>query len=127
MTTLISITERDEAFWREQETRRQRLNQPCCTQSNMSWAMVDMEGDFAVVLHGESDCLNCFFHHRGRRTHDYYSTRLTDHQLTTGDTHRPLRRLLQMIAAERRYIAVASVADLTGEAVELALPAAPRA
>ena len=32
----------------------------------------------------------------------------------------------EMIAAERRYIAAASVADLTGEAVELALPAAPR-
>lgn len=32
----------------------------------------------------------------------------------------------EMIAAERRYIAAASVADLTGEPVELALPAAPR-
>lgn len=32
----------------------------------------------------------------------------------------------EMIAAERRYIAAASVADLTNEPAELALPAAPR-
>jgi transposase-like protein len=32
----------------------------------------------------------------------------------------------EMIAAERRYIAAASVAELTGEPTELALPAAPR-
>jgi transposase-like protein len=32
----------------------------------------------------------------------------------------------EMIAAERRYIAAASVADLTTETVELSLPAAPR-
>jgi transposase-like protein len=32
----------------------------------------------------------------------------------------------EMIAAERRYIAAASVADLTDGAAELALPAAPR-
>ena len=32
----------------------------------------------------------------------------------------------EMIAAERRYIAAASVADLTDQPAELALPAAPR-
>jgi len=32
----------------------------------------------------------------------------------------------EMIAAERRYIAAASVAELTDHNVELALPAAPR-
>ena len=32
----------------------------------------------------------------------------------------------EMIAAERRYIAAASVAELTDEPAELALPAAPR-
>ena len=32
----------------------------------------------------------------------------------------------EMIAAERRYIAAASVADLTEQPGELALPAAPR-
>ena len=32
----------------------------------------------------------------------------------------------EMIAAERRYIAAASVADLTDSNTELALPAAPR-
>ena len=32
----------------------------------------------------------------------------------------------EMIAAERRYIAANSVAELTGQPTELALPAAPR-
>jgi transposase-like protein len=32
----------------------------------------------------------------------------------------------EMIAAERRYIAAASLADLTGDNVERSLPAAPR-
>ena len=32
----------------------------------------------------------------------------------------------EMIAAERRYIAAASVADLTGDTTALTLPAAPR-
>ncbi|MCA9532050.1 MAG: hypothetical protein KC593_00165 [Myxococcales bacterium] len=97
-----NIAEDDEAFWRQQELRRQQLGQPCCTQSNMSWAMVDLVGNVSVVIHGESDCLNCFFHHQGRLAVDYYSTRLSEHQLIMGDTRAPLRRLLELIAKERR-------------------------
>lgn len=97
-----NIAEDDEAFWRQQELRRQALGQPCCTQSNMSWAMVDLVGNVSVVIHGESDCLNCFFHHQGRLAVDYYSTRLSEHQLIMGDTRAPLRRLLELIAKERR-------------------------
>lgn len=97
-----NIAEDDEAFWREQERRAQTLGQPCCTQSNMSWAMVDLPGDVCVVIHGESDCLNCFFHHQGQRAVDYYSTRLTERQLIMGDTRAPLRRLLELLAKERK-------------------------
>jgi nitrogenase molybdenum-iron protein alpha/beta subunit len=96
----------DETFWRQQEKRRQQLGQPCCSQSNMSWALFDMPGDFAVVIHGESDCLNCFFHHQGGSGAAYYSSRLTDNQITLGDTQRPLGHLLRLIAAERRPEAV---------------------
>ena len=89
----------DEAFWQAQEKRKQgALGQPCCTQSKMSWAMIDMPGDFAVVIHGESDCLNCFHHHNGRNAARYFSTRLTEAQITTGETQGPLRHLLHMIA-----------------------------
>ena len=39
----------DEAFWRRQEKRRERgMGQPCCTQSGVSWSMIDVPGDFAV-------------------------------------------------------------------------------
>ena len=97
----------DEAFWRRQEKRRERgLGQPCCTQSGMSWTLIDMPGNFAVVIHGEFDCVNCFSHHTGRSALRYYSTRLTDRQLTLGETAAPLRRCLQLIAAEERPDAV---------------------
>lgn len=98
---------RDEAFWREQEARREKkLGQPCCTQSGMSWSMIDMPGDFAVVIHGEFDCVNCFHHHVGRSAASYYSTRLTEEQITNGQTHEPLRTLLRLIAEETSAEAV---------------------
>lgn len=94
---------RDEAFWRAQEKRRDKqFGQPCCTQSGMSWTMIDMPGDFAVVIHGEHDCLNCFHHHVGRSVHRYYSTRLTEEMLTTGRTEEALRTCLELIAEEER-------------------------
>lgn len=97
----------DEAFWRGQERRKKgQLGQPCCTQSKMSWAMIEMPGDFAVVIHGEQDCLNCFHHHTGASAHRFYSTRLTDHEITTGRTQEPLRHLLGLIARERAPEAV---------------------
>ena len=96
----------DERFWRTQEARRQQLGQPACSQSNMSWAMFDMPGDIAIVIHGESDCLNCFFHHKGQGGHRYFSTRLTDHQISTGTTAEPLRNLLGAIARVRKPEAI---------------------
>lgn len=96
----------DERFWQAQESRRQQLGQPACSQSNMSWALYDMPGDFAVVIHGESDCLNCFFHHVGGGGDRYFSTRLTDHQISTGQTGAPLKNLLGAIVRVRRPAAV---------------------
>ena len=96
----------DERFWQAQEARRQQLGQPACSQSNMSWALYDMPGDFAVVIHGESDCLNCFFHHVGGGGDRYYSTRLTDHQISTGETAQPLGALLRALARVRRPEAI---------------------
>lgn len=101
------IDARDEAFWRKQEARREKkMGQPCCTQSGMSWSMIDMPGDFAVVIHGEFDCVNCFHHHVGRSAANYYSTRLTEAQITNGETQEPLRRCLRLIAKERKPEAV---------------------
>lgn len=92
----------DELFWRRQEARKRGLlGQPCCTQSKMSWALMDIPGDFAVVIHGEYDCLNCFHHHLGPSAHQFFSTRLSDHQLTTGETQGTLERLLRLLVAER--------------------------
>ena len=68
--------------------------------------MIDMPGNFAVVIHGEFDCVNCFTHHTGRSAFRYYSTRLTEAQLTSGKTAEPLRRCLTMIAEEQKPEAV---------------------
>ncbi len=72
----------------------------------MSWSLIDIPGNFAVVIHGEFDCVNCFHHHVGRSAANYYSTRLTEAQLTSGETGPPLRRCLELIAAQRRPDAV---------------------
>lgn len=97
----------DEAFWKRMEKRREkRLGQPCCTQSGMSWTMIDVPGDFAVVIHGEFDCVNCFHHHVGRSAHRYYSTRLSEADLTQGTTEEALEELLRLIAEHERPEAV---------------------
>ncbi len=74
----------------------------------MSWALFDapLDGQLSVVIHGESDCLNCFFHHSGNGGIRFYSTRLTDHQISTGQTQAPLAHLLRLIAQERKPDAV---------------------
>jgi hypothetical protein len=88
----------DEPFWRAQERRREKqLGQPCCTQSGISWTLIDMPGRFAVVIHGEYDCVNCFKHNAGRSSWQYFSTRLSEGQLTSGETAGPLRRCLELI------------------------------
>lgn len=58
---------------------------------------MDMPGRFAVVIHGEYDCVNCFRHNEGRSSWQYFSTRLTEGQLTSGETEGPLRRCLELI------------------------------
>lgn len=94
---------RDEAFWQRQQKRREeKLGQPCCTQSGFSWSMMDIPGDFAVVVHGEFDCLNCFHHHTGTSAVRFYSTRLTEEMLTTGRTEQALRSCLELIARVER-------------------------
>lgn len=99
----MSIQEKDEAFWQKQQKRREkRLGQPCCTQSGISWSMMHIPGRFAVIVHGEKDCLNCFHHHTGVSSHQFYSTRLSDAQLTMGTTEEALRECVSLIAKEQR-------------------------
>lgn len=101
------VEAQDEAFWQQQEGRKRGfLGQPVCTQSKTSWALMDLPGDFAVVVHGEYDCLNCFHHHLGPSAHRFFSSRLSDHQITTGDTQRPLGHLLRLIVRELQPQAV---------------------
>ncbi len=92
-------TSRDEAFWQRQQRRREeKLGQPCCTQSGFSWSLMEIPGNFAVVVHGEFDCLNCFHHHTGVSSTRFYSTRLSEEMLTTGRTEQALRTCLELIA-----------------------------
>lgn len=98
----VELETRDESFWKKQEKRKKGLlGQPCCTQSKMSWALIHMPGNFALVIHGEEDCLNCFHHHTGPSAGQVFSTRLTAYQITSGKTQRPLEHLLRLIVSER--------------------------
>lgn len=63
----------------------------------MSWSFIDMPGNFAVVIHGEYDCVNCFNHNTGRSAHRFFSTRLSEGILTNGETAQPLRECLELI------------------------------
>jgi len=102
-----NIEAADEAFWQKQEVRKRGyLGQPCCTQSKMSWALTDIPGAVAVVVHGEFDCLNCFHHHTGVGPHRFYSSRLSEHQIMTGEVGQPLEHLLRLLVAERQPEAI---------------------
>lgn len=100
-------THDDEAFWKKQEARRdKRMGQPACSQSGASWTLIDIPGNFCVVVHGEYDCLNCFHHHGGRSAARFFSTRLTERQITQGHSEQVLTELLDLIAVHEKPEAV---------------------
>ncbi len=103
----INYAEQDELFWREQENRLTRqIGQPCCSLSGMTSLLVGMAGNFAVVLHSESDCANCFLHTQGPSAPQFYSTRVSQARFTTGKLAEPLRRVLELVIKHRRPEAV---------------------
>lgn len=90
----------DESFWKVQEKRIQgALGQPCCTLSGISAGLISMEGDFAVVIHGEDECASCF-RHLGANAHSFYCTGLTEKEFVTGETAPPLDRCLRLVAEQ---------------------------
>jgi len=92
---------RDDPFWKEQEARLAgQLGQPCCTLSGMCTLLGGMSGDFAVIIHGERDCGNSFVHHRMTSAERFFSTCLTDEQITTGRVDEPLERCLRLVLDE---------------------------
>jgi len=103
----VDILERDERFWQEQQARLTRqIGQPCCSLSGMSTLLVAMPGNFAVVMHGESDCANCFLQTQGPSGAKFYSSKISQLQFTTGQTAEPLRRCLELVIAQKSPDAV---------------------
>ncbi len=91
---------KDEPFWKKQEKRVQgALGQPCCTLSGISTGLITMEGDFAVIVHGEDECAACF-RHIGPSAHNFFCTGLTEKEFVTGETAEPLDRCLRLVAEE---------------------------
>ena len=91
---------KDEAFWQNQEKRVQgSLSQPCCTLSGISSGMITMEGDFAVIVHGEHECAACF-RHIGANSHNFFCTGLGEKEFVTGETRAPLEACLRLVAEE---------------------------
>jgi nitrogenase molybdenum-iron protein alpha/beta subunit len=96
----LDSREKDEGFWQEQEARlRGQLGQPCCTLSGMGSVLASMRGRFAVVIHGERDCANCF-QHRGPGVVNFFCSSLTEEEFTSGKTQDSLRRCLELVVKE---------------------------
>lgn len=97
----------DEEFWRRNEGYfTERLGQPCCTLAGISSLLAHMPGEFAVVVHGEMDCLNNFSHAKGVSLPRFYCTNITQKEFSSGDTARPLRECLEAVISERRPKAI---------------------
>ncbi len=91
----------DEPFWKRQETRLAgQLGQPCCTLSGMCTLLGGMDGNFAVIIHGERDCGNSFVHHRMKSAERFFCTCLTEEQITVGRVDEPLERCLRLVLDE---------------------------
>lgn len=97
----------DEAFWREQEGRMtKQIGQPCCTLSGMTHLLIEIPGNFAVVLHSELDCTNCFLSTRGPSGVNFYSVAVTQAQFSTGQMDSPLERCLELIVKHKKPDAI---------------------
>jgi nitrogenase molybdenum-iron protein alpha/beta subunit len=97
----------DEDFWQHQEARlRKNLGQPCCTLSGMCSVLTSIKGNYAVVIHGETDCINSFIHHQGPAVANFYCTNLTEQEVTTGQTRQPLEKCLRLLVDEAQPDAV---------------------
>lgn len=97
----------DEKFWREQEGRMtEQIGQPCCTLSGMTHLLIEMPGDFAVVLHSELDCTNCFLNTRGPSGKNFYSVHVSQAQFSTGQMGPPLKRCLELIIKHKKPQAI---------------------
>ena len=97
----------DEKFWKEQEGRMtKQIGQPCCTLSGMTHLLIEIPGDFAVVLHSELDCTNCFLNTRGVSGKNFYSVQVTQAQFTKGSMGTPLKRCLELIIKHKKPEAI---------------------
>ena len=75
------------------------MGQPCCTLSGISTGLIGMEGNFAVIIHGEDECAACFLHY-GPSSHRFFCTGLEEEHFVTGETAAPLKRCLELVAEQ---------------------------
>ena len=92
----------DEAFWQKQEARVQgATGQPCCTLSGVTTGLAAIRGNFAVVVHGEDECVSSF-RNVGPAAARFFCTSLTDREFTLGETAPALDHCLSLIAEQVR-------------------------
>lgn len=97
----------DEEFWRKNERFfTARMGQPCCTLAGISKLLSHLPGSFAVVVHGEMDCLNNFPHFQGVSLDRFFCTHVSQHEFASGDTATPLRECLEAVIAAQAPDAV---------------------
>ncbi|HBL18471.1 MAG: hypothetical protein A2X36_10835 [Elusimicrobia bacterium GWA2_69_24] len=90
----------DEAFWdANQRFFTERMGQPCCTLAGIARILTQMPGRFAVVVHGEDGCLDCFPHFEGRSVSHFYGSRVSQLDCAAGRTEAVLESCLAAVLA----------------------------
>lgn len=96
----------DEAFWcRQEKTIQGASGQPACTLSGISTGLIRLQGNLAVIVHGEDECASCFLHY-GPSAHRFFATGLEEQHFVSGRTQDRLRRCLRLVAEELRPDAI---------------------
>jgi len=76
-----------------------KLNQVVCTLEGMATLLQATPGDFAVVIHGDRDCVNVLVPGMGHPGAErFFCTNLTEAQAVAGKTRAPLQACLEAVS-----------------------------
>jgi nitrogenase molybdenum-iron protein alpha/beta subunit len=113
----------DEEYWRKREVfLSDRVGQPCCTLAGISELLGQMRGDFAVVIHGERDCINASYIALDVTGSNFYCSNVGEQDVLKGAAAEALARCLDAVASRKGLKAVfvlsTCLTEMIGEDLE---------
>jgi nitrogenase molybdenum-iron protein alpha/beta subunit len=117
----------DDEFWRRHEqTRLERVSQPCCTLSGIAAQLSAMPGNLCVVIHGEKDCLNSVRAFQSPYSSHLFCTRLAEKDCIAGKASERLKLCLESVVRDRKpelvLVLGTCLIEMLGEDVAAVLP-----